>query len=448
VSLLFDKLVKKPIFGCQQCGQCLLSQTGYVCPMTCPKGLRNGPCGGTVDGMCEVLPDRPCVWLRIDARTSEPEGVHAPFDPNLVETSSLWNFVSGRDRATRIPNPFAGGCESGGTVSDGHLERQIAESGFAITYEIASPKTRAGLARVAQIARTVAPYVDAINTTTNAGGVPSLSSIETAEVVREAGVESVLQYCGRDYQADAFEREALAALNAGFSNILVLTGDWNPNVPREIDRSHWFPMDSLQMVDALARARAEGRGRPFVGVASNPYTTPLEASVERFASKLAAGADFTQTQAVTEVQTFERWLQSVRRSPDGARCRIIASVPLVGRERPYGVLKHLAGVKVAPGFAQAVEGAPSMEEGGRQAALEVILGLLTLGVDGLHLMNFGMPLERVVEIIEKVRALHRANGEGGAAEGKEAGRWRRQAPSEGWSAPQDSAAIHSTGAAV
>ena len=45
------------------CGDCVLSKTGMSCPMNCPKGLRNGPCGGVrSDGNCEVYPDMPCVW--------------------------------------------------------------------------------------------------------------------------------------------------------------------------------------------------------------------------------------------------------------------------------------------------------------------------------------------------------------------------------------------------
>jgi hypothetical protein len=56
---------KEFLFGCHSCGQCLARTTGLVCPMQCPKPLRNGPCGGTRDGYCEVFPERKCVWVRI-----------------------------------------------------------------------------------------------------------------------------------------------------------------------------------------------------------------------------------------------------------------------------------------------------------------------------------------------------------------------------------------------
>ncbi len=57
--------IKAPMFGCQACGNCVLGEMEYVCPMTCPKNLRNGPCGGTLNGMCEVLPDKACIWVKV-----------------------------------------------------------------------------------------------------------------------------------------------------------------------------------------------------------------------------------------------------------------------------------------------------------------------------------------------------------------------------------------------
>jgi hypothetical protein len=70
ILLLFENVVKVPLFGCQRCGECILSSTGFVCSQRCPKRLRNGPCGGTGEGgMCEVYPDRKCVWYTIYNRS-------------------------------------------------------------------------------------------------------------------------------------------------------------------------------------------------------------------------------------------------------------------------------------------------------------------------------------------------------------------------------------------
>jgi hypothetical protein len=65
-----EHAVKAPIWGCQMCGQCVLHDTGLTCPMTCPKTLRNGPCGGVrANGHCEVKPEMRCVWLKAVERS-------------------------------------------------------------------------------------------------------------------------------------------------------------------------------------------------------------------------------------------------------------------------------------------------------------------------------------------------------------------------------------------
>lgn len=108
---LVEDLVKKPVFDCRMCGQCVLHSTGMTCPMTCPKTLRNGPCGGVrEDGGCEVKPEMTCIWLTAERRaTSLPlprvwrEGIdhlRPPVDNTLQGTSSWVNLLTGRDRRT------------------------------------------------------------------------------------------------------------------------------------------------------------------------------------------------------------------------------------------------------------------------------------------------------------------------------------------------------------
>ncbi len=95
--------VKRPLFGCRACGNCVLGHLEYVCPETCPKRLRNGPCGGTYFGRCEVV-DQPCVWVSVHARARAAGRVSAlatyvpPPDRALAGTSSWINYLLGRDR--------------------------------------------------------------------------------------------------------------------------------------------------------------------------------------------------------------------------------------------------------------------------------------------------------------------------------------------------------------
>lgn len=99
-----EKEVKSNTFGCRMCGQCTLPVTGYACPMTCPKQLRNGPCGGVSStGGCEVYPDVQCVWVtayeRADAggRVSDLTLLQRPIDHRQWGKSSWVNYWQGRD---------------------------------------------------------------------------------------------------------------------------------------------------------------------------------------------------------------------------------------------------------------------------------------------------------------------------------------------------------------
>lgn len=99
-----ERAVKGPLFDCRMCGQCILSATGMSCPMNCPKGLRNGPCGGVrPDGGCEVYPAMPCVWVqawegsRRMADVGAMLAVQPPLDHRLKGDSSWLRVI--RDRA-------------------------------------------------------------------------------------------------------------------------------------------------------------------------------------------------------------------------------------------------------------------------------------------------------------------------------------------------------------
>ncbi len=57
---------------CIACGECVISETGGICPIArCPKSLVNGPCGGAIAGKCEVDPSIPCIWYKIASRMEE-----------------------------------------------------------------------------------------------------------------------------------------------------------------------------------------------------------------------------------------------------------------------------------------------------------------------------------------------------------------------------------------
>jgi Methylene-tetrahydrofolate reductase C terminal len=98
-----ERISKGVLFDCRMCGQCVLHETGMTCPMTCPKSLRNGPCGGVrPDGHCEVLPEMPCIWVEAWERSRKMPiygqrilNLLPPLNRQLDGTSAWLNELAG-----------------------------------------------------------------------------------------------------------------------------------------------------------------------------------------------------------------------------------------------------------------------------------------------------------------------------------------------------------------
>lgn len=119
--------MKADVFGCRMCGQCALPATGYACPMSCPKQLRNGPCGGVgADGSCEVYPAMRCVWVTAyeraerEGRAADLRRLQRPVDHRRQGQSSWVNYWQGRDEGLwtdddglTVPPALAGAAGAG-----------------------------------------------------------------------------------------------------------------------------------------------------------------------------------------------------------------------------------------------------------------------------------------------------------------------------------------------
>ncbi len=97
---------KEILFDCRMCGQCILHATGMTCPMSCPKDLRNGPCGGVrQNGHCEVIPTMRCVWVEAFERSqllpaygAEILQLQPPVNRQLEGSSAWINMLTGSDK--------------------------------------------------------------------------------------------------------------------------------------------------------------------------------------------------------------------------------------------------------------------------------------------------------------------------------------------------------------
>jgi len=103
-----EDLGKKVVFDCRVCGQCVLHSTGMTCPMTCPKNLRNGPCGGVRENShCEVIPEMRCVWVEAFERSRQMTTygeeiilLQPPVNRQLQGSSAWINMLRGVDKET------------------------------------------------------------------------------------------------------------------------------------------------------------------------------------------------------------------------------------------------------------------------------------------------------------------------------------------------------------
>lgn len=106
-----EKAVKGFLFDTRMCGSCTLGATGMVCPMNCPKSMRNGPCGGVrSNGHCEVKPEMPCVWVdayagsRLMKHGERIRELQAPVDHRLQDTSSWMREVRRKTGSPEVGN--------------------------------------------------------------------------------------------------------------------------------------------------------------------------------------------------------------------------------------------------------------------------------------------------------------------------------------------------------
>lgn len=414
-----EQLIKGVLFGCQGCGQCVLRANAMVCPMTCPKGLRNGPCGGTLGGRCEVHPERACVHVRIHARRHRGRAEAAPIMPAidyaLCRSASLVNAATGADRGCRDPLPAI--SQEADAVARpmqtaSRLEAALKSGRFVLTTEVRAPRG-ASLERVRREAEVLRGRFDAVNATAYLAGNPSLpSSVVAAELAR-LGIEPIAQVTGRDATRTTFTGELFAQQAAGVHNLLCLTGDWRVGTPMvkpvyELDSS--LMLYHARHLRERARILHTGeevgdRPRPFLGAAINPLSDPIDVPLRRLRQKADAGADFVQTQVLTEPTRLVAFMHGVRAQGLHRRLFILAGIPVVTSRKALEHLDRIAGVSVDPAFRARLAGAADIRAEGVAIANEMLRSCQAIpGIAGAHLMLFGADHTALVDVAASLQS--------------------------------------------
>lgn len=399
-----EAFFKGVAFDCGSCGQCVLSQTRLICPMTCPKGLRNGPCGGTIDGLCEVYPDRECVWVRIHKRLSKgsmdrPNLIPSP-DSALFNTSSYLNFLSGADKYGRTPLEY---LDLGRnrveqpvqTVSI--LESKLKQGRFVRTTEIRAPRMPS-FQHVYQEAALLKGHFDAINVTAFLNGKPSIPSARVAAELQRLGIEAIAQSTCRDHTKTSFISELINNHLNGIHNVLCLTGDAYRGSPKI---KQVFDMDSSLMIYEARYLRENAKvhftgeemaetPKPFIGCAINPFTTPENVPIRRLKQKAAAGADFIQTQAIFDLDAFRLFMQRFCDEGLDRDLFLLAGIPVLIGDGARKMLPLIPGFKIPEGVKARFDECSDLRDEGCRFAGELLQVVKDLpGVRGIHLMLLG-----------------------------------------------------------
>ena len=227
-------------------------------------------------------------------------------------------------------------------AAPGRLAHVLAAAQFAVTAEIGPPRG-ADAEPVRRKAALLRDWVDAVNITDNQGASVRLSSWAGSLAALSAGVAPIMQLTCRDRNRIALQSELISAAAMGIPNVLLMTGD-HPRHGDHADAKPVFDLTSAELLSVARSMRDEGRlmsGRPIVpapgwliGAVENPAGPP-EVSAARLAAKVAAGAQFVQTQFVFDVPAFARWMTRVRDLGLHEQCAILAGVgPILSAAGP------------------------------------------------------------------------------------------------------------------
>ncbi len=315
---------------------------------------------------------------------------------------------------------------TGPSGAPGRLRTALAAGRFVVTAEIGPPRD-ADPDVITRTAALLLGWVDAANITDNQGANVRLSSLAGSILVQGAGVEPVMQLTCRDRNRLALQSDLLAAGALGIPNVLLLTGD-HPCFGDHPDAKPVFDIDGVQLTWAARTMRDDGvlmSGQPvrapprwLIGTVENPFAPPTALRARRLAKKVAAGAEFVQTQYVFDTGLFTRWMAEVRALGITGRCKVIAGVGPVRSLRVLDFMRSgIPGIQIPDHVVRRLRGVPGdqVAREGIDLCVETIQQVMEIpGVAGVHLMAMGF--ERgVPEIIQRAGLSPRHAEPAGAA---------------------------------
>ncbi len=305
------------------------------------------------------------------------------------------------------------------------LQKILKAGHLAVTSEVGPPRSADGSV-IEEKANLIRDYVDAVNVTDNQTSVCRLCSLASCIRLKLMGLEPVLQMVTRDRNRIALQSDILGAASFGINNILCLTGD-HQHFGDHSNAVNVFDLDSVQLIQTVKMMRDEGRllgghefqVRPqmFIGAAANPFAGPnVELRVARLAKKVAAGAQFIQTQCIYNMDTMKTFMKMVVDRGLHEKVAILAGItPMKNVGMARYMQKKVPGIDVPDAIVDRLKGVPKEKqaEEGIKIAVEQIQELKEVeGIRGFHIMAIEWE-EKVPEIVTRAGLYPRPKVNGG-----------------------------------
>ncbi len=302
--------------------------------------------------------------------------------------------------------------------SGSNLEKVLKAGHFAFTGECGPPKG----ANVEHLKEKIAHLknkVDAVNITDNQTAVVRMASWAASTILISEGIEPNFQMVCRDRNRLAMQSDILGVYAMGVRNMLCLSGDHQRfgNHPQD---KNVYDIDSIQLISLVKKMRDEGKfmngeeidvpPKLFIGAAANPFAEPFDFRVHRLALKIAAGADFVQTQCIYNMERFREFMKKAVDMGLHEKCFILAGVtPMKSVGMAQYMAKSVPGMDVPESLIKRLKDAgkgKAAEEGIRIAIEQTQEFKGMKGVAGVHLMAIEWE-HKVPEIAERAGVLPR-----------------------------------------
>ena len=316
-------------------------------------------------------------------------------------------------------------------IAGGRLERVLRSGRFAVTSEL-NPPDSANPQDVYRAALILSTVCDGINAVDASGAHCHMSSVAICALLVRAGYEPVFQIACRDRNRIAIQGDLLGAAAMGVRNVLCITGD-DVTAGDQPEAKRVFDFDSIQLLQTARTMRDDGMflsGRKlttppklFLGAAANPFAPPHDWRPKRLAKKIAAGANFIQTQYCFDVPRLRAYMQQVRDMGLHEKAYILIGVGPLRSDRAAEFMRtKVPGVFIPDAIVDRLAKTPKNKKRaeGKKICVEIIQQVREIeGVAGVHVMAYRQE-ELVAEIVDDAGLLPRPRRHGSSDPAKRA----------------------------